>query len=72
MSNQFIMQKGNRGASLNSDRNSYNAQIAMRRRIAEENNKNEEINNLKEQIDQMKQDQQDIKELLLKLLEKNK
>jgi hypothetical protein len=72
MANMFSVQKGNRGAAHNTDKNTYNAHMAMRKKAFEDNAKINEINNLREEINQLKQDQQDIKQMLIQLLEKSK
>jgi hypothetical protein len=70
MTDKFAIARGNNGAAINIDRQSYGS-VWTQRKIAQENNdKIDEINNLKEQMNQVLQDQQDIKELLIKLLEK--
>jgi hypothetical protein len=72
MTDKFAIARGNSGAAINIDRQSYGS-VWTQRKIAQENNdKIDEINNLKEQMNKVLQDQQDIKELLIKLLEKNK
>ena len=72
MTDKFVQHPGNRGAYVNVDKSSYNAYYAQRKQAEIKLHENNEINNLKEQINQVVQDQQDIKELLIKLLEKNK
>jgi len=72
MTDKFALARGNSGAAINIDRQSYGS-VWTQRKLAQENiDKNNEINNLKDQIESIKQDQADIKELLIKLLEKNK
>jgi hypothetical protein len=70
MTDKFALARGNSGAAINIDRQSYGS-VWTQRKLAQENiDKNNEINNLKDQIESIKQDQADIKELLIKLLEK--
>ena len=70
MTDKFALARGNSGAAINIDRQSYGS-VWTQRKLAQENiDKNNEINNIKDQIESIKQDQADIKELLIKLLEK--
>ena len=72
MTDKFAIARGNSGAAINIDTQSFGSVWTQRKQAQENNNKIDEINTIKEQIATIKQDQQDIKELLIKLLEKNK
>ena len=60
---------------VNVDRQAHDVYWLQRKNASNANDKatnSEQINNMVEQINQLKQDQSEIKDLLLKLLEKNK
>ena len=68
MTDKFAIARGNSGAAINVDRQACGSVWTQRKQAQENNNKIDEINTIKEQIATIKQDQQDIKELLIKLL----
>jgi len=68
----FILQKGNRGAAINNNRESYGSYYRQRNLMAKNLAQGEQIENLQNQINQIQEDQIQIKELLLQLLEKSK
>jgi hypothetical protein len=69
MTDKFIQHQGNKGAYVNVDKSSYNAYYTQRKTAQKLLSENNEINILKDQINQVMQDQQDIKNMLIKLLE---
>lgn len=68
----FILQKGNKGAAINTNRESYGSYHRQRNLMARNLAQGEQIENLQNQVRQIQEDQTQIKELLLQLLEKNK
>jgi len=71
MTDTFSLQKGNRGAAINTNKEAYGSYWKQRQVAAETLVQKDEINNIKQQINQIQQDQNQIKDLLIKLLEKN-
>ena len=70
MIDAFKQMKSNPGALVNVDVSSYNSYWIQRRENESQKNKLDEINILKNQIEDMASEQKQIKELLIKLLEK--
>ena len=71
MVDTFTQMKSNPGAIVNIDTANYHGYWKNRKAEEETKNKLDEINNLKAQMDDIAKEQQQIKELLIKLLEKN-
>ena len=67
----FKFLQGNRGALINTDTNAYDGYWRNRNKKVELENKIDEINTIKDQISSIMSEQTEIKNLLLKLLEKN-
>ena len=67
----FKFLPGNRGALVNTDQNALNGYWRNRNKKVELENKIEEINTIKDQISSIMSEQAEIKNLLIKLLEKN-
>ena len=67
----FVKQRDNHGAMINRDHSAYHAYIEQRNAILNKKNtsKEDEINNLKEDVKELKSSIDDIKNLLVKVLE---
>ena len=68
----FTLQKGNKGAAINTNRESYGSYYRQRNLMAKNLAQGEQIDSMQNQINQIQEDQNLIKELLIKLLEKQK
>lgn len=67
----FVKQRDNHGALINRDHSAYHAYIEQRNAILNKKNisDKDEINNLKEDVKELKSSIDDIKNLLVKVLE---
>lgn len=67
----FVKQRDNHGAMINRDHSAYHAYIEQRNAILNKKNisDKDEINNLKEDVKELKSSIDDIKNLLVKVLE---
>jgi hypothetical protein len=65
----FVVQKNNNGALLNYNMGALKAYKEARKKALNSTSENNQINNLKEELNTLKSDIDDIKALLIKVLE---